>query len=47
MFNMRVGEEKKNGFELLKKLSDESMNGIYEPVAIVCGGDGTVMWVVS
>ncbi len=31
------------GFKLLKQLVQEGK----EPIATICGGDGTVMWVVS
>jgi hypothetical protein len=35
---------KKEGFERLKKYLNEKKG---EPILIICGGDGTVMWVVT
>ena len=40
-YNMRKKKEK--GFAKLKALTDQGKKAI----SIVCGGDGTVMWVVS
>jgi hypothetical protein len=38
---MRKNKDK--GFNKLKQLTDQGKKAI----AVVCGGDGTVMWVVS
>jgi diacylglycerol kinase (ATP) len=40
---MKDGEDKKVGFSKLKKALDEKK----EPILVICGGDGTVMWVVT
>lgn len=40
-YNMRKNKEK--GFNKLKTLTDKGK----KVISVVCGGDGTVMWVVS
>lgn len=47
MFNMRIPTSRQEGFYKLKTLSENNKGTRHEAVAIVCGGDGTVMWVVS
>lgn len=40
---MKEAEDKKVGFSKLKKALEEKK----EPILVICGGDGTVMWVVT
>ncbi len=42
-FNMKNGEDKSSGFNKLKKALQQKK----EPILVICGGDGTVMWVVT
>ena len=43
LFDMKNDEQRKEGFTMLAKTVEEER----KVILVICGGDGTVMWVVT